>query len=119
MGTVIVTIILVIAAALALWFSRGHFRGEGGCCGDCGGGRDRKKLNAPKLGDKQISIEGMQCDNCRNRIEHAVNRIDGVVCKVNLGRKRAKVSYSSTVDNNTLKETIEALGFRVVKIEDI
>ena len=85
MSTFIVLAVVIVIAALALKNSIGHFKGEGGCCG---GGEtilpDHKELDGPKIGEKTVHIEGMHCENCKRRVERAINRIDGAVGKVNL-----------------------------------
>ena len=84
-STLIVLLIIIVIAAFALKSSIGHFKGEGGCCG--GGGTilpDEKELAGPKIGEKTVHIEGMHCENCKNRVERAINRIDGAVGKVRL-----------------------------------
>ncbi|MBD5394417.1 MAG: heavy-metal-associated domain-containing protein [Lachnospiraceae bacterium] len=116
MGNVIIILILVILVVIAAVNSMKHFKGEGGCCGGGGSVRESKKLDAPKIGEKTMKIEGMHCESCRNRVERAVNKIDGAVCKVNLKKKTAKISYSSEIDEEMLKETITKLGYEVVSI---
>lgn len=113
MANVIILAVLAVIAVYAVSASRKHFRGEGGCCGGAGTVREKKKLTAPRIGEKTVRIEGMHCENCRNRVEHAVNRLDGVVCRVNLRKKTARISYSVPVSDETLRETIEALGYEV------
>ncbi|MGN1180777.1 MAG: heavy-metal-associated domain-containing protein [Suilimivivens sp.] len=117
MGNVIIIGILVIVVIFAVAGSAKHFKGEGGCCGGGGGTvREYKELTAPKIGEKTLQIEGMHCENCRNRIEHAINKIDGVVCKVSLKKKTATVSYSRQIDEELLKNTVTKLGYEVTGI---
>ncbi len=115
MGNVIIIAILVILCGTGLSSYIGHVKGKGGGC--CGGGEDtvaeEKELDAPKLGEKVIQIEGMHCDNCKNSVERAVNRMDGAMCKVNLKKKLAVVEYSREPDESELKRVIENLGFEV------
>ena len=118
MGNIIILGVIIVLVVLAALSSRKHFKGEGGCCG-CGGCanvKETKKLTEPKLGEKCIQIEGMHCDNCKNRIERALNRIDGVVGKVNLRKNIAKVIYSREIENELLKKTVEDLGYEVKNI---
>lgn len=117
MGNIIVGGVVLIIGIVAVLSSVKHFKGEGGCCGGGGDIKETKKLNEPKLGEIVIYIEGMHCDNCKNRIEHAVNRIEGAVCKVKLRKNLAVVSYSKKPEDELLKDTIENLGFQVIKIE--
>ena len=92
-STLIVLLIVIVIAAFAIKNSIGHFKGEGGCCG---GGEtilpDEKQLTGQKIGEKTVHIEGMHCENCKNRVERAINRIDGAVGKVNLKKNITKFS---------------------------
>lgn len=108
--------ILVCIIALAILRSRKHFKG-GGCCGSGSNTiRSKKTLTEPKLGEKTLIVEGMHCENCEIRVENALNRLDGVVCKVNLKKKTATVSYSTEVSDALLKETVEKMGYKVTQI---
>lgn len=116
MENAIIIGILLVVLVLALLRARKHFQG-GGCCGSGSSSvRSRKKLSDPKIGEKILTIEGMHCENCRNRVEHALNDLDGVVCKVNLKKKTAAVSYSVEVSDEILTAAIEKLGFQVTAI---
>lgn len=118
MGNFIVGGIILVIVIVAGISSVKHFKGEGGCCGGGGDVKEIKKLEGPKLGEKIIYIEGMHCDNCKNRIEHAVNRVEGAVCKVKLKKNLAVVSYCRELDDKLLKDTIEDLGFEVTRIDN-
>ena len=87
-----------------------YFKG-GGCCGS--GSkiiRSEKKLTDPKIGERTLVIEGMHCEI---RVEDALNRLDGIVCKVNLKKNTASAAYSREVSEEVLKETIEKIGYKV------
>lgn len=112
---IIIGILLVIIVA-AVMRAKKHFKG-GGCCGSGSNTiREKKTLNGPKLGEKTLVIEGMHCENCEIRVENALNRLDGVVSKVNYKKKTAVVSYSAEVSDDLLKETVEKKGYKVVEI---
>lgn len=86
-----VVLIIILAAIVVLAAVSGakHFKGQGGCCG--GGGElrpEHKKLDGPVTEEKIISIDGMSCENCRNRVERAINKIDGASARVNLRKKK-------------------------------
>lgn len=93
---VVLIIILIAVVVLAAGSGAKHFKGQGGCCG--GGGElrpEHKKLDGPVAEEKIISIDGMSCENCRNRVERAINKIDGASARVNL-RKKEAVLFRST-----------------------
>lgn len=108
--------VVIVILVVALLRVKKHFKG-GGCCGSGSNTiRSKKKLTEPKLGEKVLSVEGMHCENCEIRVENALNRLDGVACKVNLKKKTATVSYSAEVSDALLKETVEKMGYRVTQI---
>ena len=116
MGNVIILAILLVIVVLAVNSGRKHFKGSGGCCGGGGEERPHKKLEEPAIGQRVLSVEGMHCESCQTRIEKAIDRLDGVVCKTNLHKKTATVTYSQPVSDDTLKEIVEKLGYRVTEI---
>ena len=107
--------ILIVIVAIALLRARKHF--AGGCCSS--GNqiiRIAKTLTEPVIGEKTMVIDGMHCENCEIRVENALNRIEGVSCKVRWKKKTAVVSYSAEIADSLLKQTVERLGYRVVEI---
>ena len=119
MENLIIVAVLLVLVAYGVSATIKHFKGQGGSCG--GGGktvREIKTLTEPKIGEKEIRIEGMHCENCQNAVERAVNRLDGAACKVNLRKKTAVVSCSQPVDNERLKQVIEKAGYQVVSITE-
>lgn len=117
MGTYIVLGILIVIIILAISPTIRHIRGQGSCCG--GGDeviKETKTLDAPKIGEIEVLIEGMHCENCKNRIERRINKYEGVVCKVNLRKKKAVIGYSRPVDQEEIKRAIESLDFQVTDI---
>ncbi|WP_404366676.1 heavy metal translocating P-type ATPase [Sphingomonas sp. MMS24-J45] len=62
--------------------------------------------------ETRFAIEGMHCAGCIARIEGAVGRLAGVAgARVNFGAHLIVVQHVSSVSTDTLRETIEALGF--------
>lgn len=116
MGNVIILAILLVMVVLAVNSGRKHFKGSGGCCGGGGEERPHKKLEKSAIGQRVLSVEGMHCESCQARIEKAIDRLDGVVCKTNLRKKTATVTFSQPVSDDTLKEIVEKLGYRVTEI---
>ncbi len=119
MGTIIVIAVIVVIALFAARSSMKHFKGEGGCCG--GGGEmiieEHKDLEGPKLGEITVKIDGMHCENCKNRVERAINRIDGASAVVNLKKKIAVVSYDREIKDEDIRRIIAEQDYTVVAIE--
>ena len=119
-STAILLLIIVVIIVLAIKPSIKHLKGQGGCCGgDDTPKPKKKKLDAPIVATKIISIDGMHCDNCKNRVEKAINSLDSAVAKVNLSKKIATVSMSTIIDDDTLKSVIENLDFKVTDIKSV
>ena len=116
MENTIIVVILLLILVFALLRAKKHFKG-GGCCGSAGSTiREKKVLSAPKIGEKIMTIESMTCENCEIRVENALNRLDGVVSKVNWKKKTATVSYSVEVSDEALKAAVEKRGYKVTSI---
>ena len=61
-----------------------------------------------------IKVEGMVCNGCENRVQNALKTIDGienVVADHNKGT--VTITTNSSVDEKTMKEKIEDIGFEV------
>lgn len=122
MGTYIVIAILVVIVFFSIKSSKQHFEGEGSCCG--GGGGDSIKVNKKKLdGDvvakKIMHIEGMHCEKCKNRVENAINRIDGAVAKVNLKKNIAEINMTKEIADDILSSAVEYEDYKVIEIERV
>lgn len=114
MGNEIIIAILVILFYIALKETVKHFKGQGGCCGGLSYKAKRKKLEGTIVSKCNISIEGMHCENCSNRIENAINKLDGVSCKVNLRKKEAVISSTHEIDRGEIADLITGLGYKII-----
>ena len=116
MENVIIIGLLVLVVIIAVLRAMKHFKG-GGCCGSGSNTlRSKKTLDGDKKGEKTLIIEGMHCENCAIRVENAINRLDGVVCRVNLKKKSAQVSYSQEPSVEELRRIVEKLDYQVTEI---
>jgi len=69
---------------------------------------------------ESFKISGMTCAACSARIEKRLNRIEGVKAAVNLATEKANIEYDSAkVKSSELIKTIEALGYKAEKIENV
>ncbi len=120
MGTAVIVAILIIIILISVQSSMKHMKGEGGCCG---GEADSLKVKRQKLKQvvetKRICIEGMKCDNCRKNVENGLNSLNQVNARVNRKKKEALVQLGEKIPEETLKSTIENMGYRVISIEEV
>ncbi len=112
MGSTWIVCIVLLLLLAAIFHIKKHFRG--GCCGSGNAVlRDPKKPNAAITGQVCLIVSGMHCQNCQNRIENVLNRIDGVVCSADRKKKTVTVAYSREVPTAELIEAVEKLGYHV------
>ena len=66
--------------------------------------------------EKTLQIKGMSCGHCSARVEKVLNSIDGVEAKVDLETNSAKLSLSKDVSYETLKSSVDNIGYEVIGI---
>ncbi|MBW0272576.1 carbonate dehydratase [Nocardia sp. MH4] len=59
----------------------------------------------------ELTIGGMTCASCANRIEKKLNKLDGVTATVNYATEKARVEYSGDLTPETLVATVEEAGY--------
>lgn len=62
-----------------------------------------------------VRIQGMACPRCSGRVEKALNALDGVTATVDL--KAGTATVCGAVSEDTVRKTVEALGFTVTAVE--
>ena len=66
---------------------------------------------------KELSIEGMMCQNCVKHVTHALESIPGAASiQVSLEDKKATVNVPEIVSDDVLKSAIAEAGYEVTKI---
>ncbi|MBQ8639322.1 MAG: heavy-metal-associated domain-containing protein [Lachnospiraceae bacterium] len=115
MEDLIIVIVLAAMILIGIVSGRKHFKGQGGCCGGGSTYVSKKKLNHV-TGKKTAVIEGMTCENCKARVERAINDIDGAAGRVNLRKKEAVISMEREISDEEIRSVIERAGYEVVEI---
>lgn len=115
MENAIIIAILAVIILIGIRSSIKHFKGEGGCCGG-GDTTIKKKRLKNVIAKKTVIIEGMSCENCKNRVEQRINEIDGAAAKVSLKKKQAIVSLAKDVSDEEIRAVIEKAGYEVTEI---
>ncbi|MEV4471267.1 heavy metal translocating P-type ATPase [Nonomuraea sp. NPDC049504] len=59
----------------------------------------------------ELSIGGMTCASCANRIERKLNKMDGVTATVNYATEKAKVTFPEGIDPRQLITEVEKAGY--------
>lgn len=67
--------------------------------------------------EKTMLIKGMTCPHCHVRVENALNSVEGVKARVNVGAKCAMVDCGSEITNADLIRAVQNAGYDVIKIE--
>ncbi|HIU14814.1 MAG TPA: heavy-metal-associated domain-containing protein [Candidatus Ventricola intestinavium] len=117
------TIIVVVLVAVLVIGVKSYARKLAHGC--CGSGDDAPKK--VRVADKnpahypycvRVSIEGMTCSRCRQRVEDALNRIEGVFAQVSLRESSATVRMKRPVSADEMRRVIAQAGYQAVKIEN-
>ncbi|WP_157254027.1 heavy metal translocating P-type ATPase [Nonomuraea typhae] len=62
-------------------------------------------------GAVELTIGGMTCASCANRIERKLNKMDGVTATVNYATEKAKVTFPEGLNPQELIATVESAGY--------
>ena len=69
---------------------------------------------------KELSVEGMMCQNCVKHVTRALEGVPGVSrVEVSLEDKRATVSAADSVSDEALKAAVAEAGYEVTGIKAI
>ncbi len=110
MENVIIFAIIAAVAVFAFYRTVKYFKKPNGCCG--GGDYKPKRKHLSNIIRKTVfSVDGMHCEHCKNRVEEAVNDIDGVMGVVSLKKDLLSVSYTKDVDSSVIIEKIKKAGY--------
>ncbi|NUP83473.1 MAG: heavy metal translocating P-type ATPase, partial [Nonomuraea sp.] len=59
----------------------------------------------------ELTIGGMTCASCANRIERKLNKLEGVTATVNYATEKAKVTFPEGLDPQALISEVEKAGY--------
>lgn len=117
MSTVIVLLVLIVAIIFALHSSRQHFRGEGDCCGGAHDSKAEKCLHLV-VEKRRVLISGIRCQGCQAKIKDAINRVPYLSCQ-EITDQQALIIASLKIDDEEIKNIIENMGYKVIKMEKV
>ncbi|SHH99270.1 Copper chaperone CopZ [Sporobacter termitidis DSM 10068] len=111
-----IIICVIIAAAVVFGVLRYRKNLRSGCCGS-GNDPAPKKLRVSDSDlshypyEKLVNIDGMTCRNCVTHVQNALNSLDGVYARVDLGRKQAAVHMKEELPDQTLRKAVADAGY--------
>ena len=121
-ATIVLCILIAGIVVLAVRHSRRVL--QSGCCGSDGDPapkkirvRDQDPSHYPY--EKILSIDGMTCRNCVTHVQNALNSLDGVYSRVNLGRKAAVVRMKKELPDDVLRKAVADAGYSVRAVRDV
>lgn len=109
---ILVIVIILFIAAVAKGYKKKLSKG---CCG-AGDSENIKKI---KVSDKNkanypykatMVVDGMICSNCTNRVENALNSIEGVWAATEDDAKTINVYMKQNLDIEILRKAVSDLG---------
>jgi Cu+-exporting ATPase len=77
---------------------------------------DKGEITMMRL-NKTIMIEGMSCGHCSERVEKALNALEGVEAVVDLANKKATISVTGKVSDDELKKAVREAGYSVISLQ--
>lgn len=76
-----------------------------------------QETRGAKIMKKELKVEGMSCNHCRQAVINALSKVDGVtLADVDLGTKTAWVESAGPIDDNALIKAVEDAGYKVTEI---
>ncbi|MBR1811195.1 MAG: heavy-metal-associated domain-containing protein [Clostridia bacterium] len=115
-----VPVILLALIAVTVYLIVRKTRRGGGCCGEHEEAEKRIPVNDKNKSHyayrAEMKIAGMTCENCARRVENALNSLDGVWAKVDIGSRKAIVRLKAPPDERNIKTTVLNAGYAVTEI---
>lgn len=115
MGTAIVLGILFICCFIGVRSSVKRI--AHGCCGSGGDIVKRKRPADTDISHYpyvyHIKVEGMTCNQCKTRVENALNEMDGVYATVHLRKNTAEIHSKSKLDREQVRQAVDGAGYRM------
>ena len=116
MENLIIIGIVLVLVIVGVYSSIKHFKGESGCCGGGPSVKPKKKKLKTVIATRVVTVEGMTCEHCKNRVQRCIDDMNGAVAKVNLKKKEVVVSLAKEISDEEISKAIEKAGYEVVSI---
>ena len=123
MPTVIIVVgLLLIAYAIYGTVKKAKGQSKASCCGS------KETVVAKPVDDTDeshypyrynVAVDGMMCSNCAAHVQNALNKMDGVWARVNLGRHRAEVLAKAEMTEADFAAALKDTDYRVTGLETV
>ncbi len=120
MGTAIIVAVLTVFGLIALKSYAKKLRS--GCCG----AGDSEAVVKVKDTDEthyphhiELSVSGMTCKKCKQHVENAFNKCDGLWAQVDLKKGLAEVRAKKELTDFELRDIVSGAGYTVTGIRRI
>lgn len=115
-------IIIALVAVIVFFAVRSMIkRGRSGCCG--GGECSVRKVVVKDSNPENypykavLSVEDMHCENCKTKVENALNSVKGVWGSVDLKKKTAAVRMKEAHSETEIREWVNRAGYGVFHVD--
>lgn len=122
MTELMILLLLAVLVGWAILHSVKKAKRGGGCCGEREETvkrvtvRDKNRSHYPC--QVRMEIGGMTCENCARRVENALNSLDGVWAKVDIGSHKANVYCKAAPDKEKLARAVQEAGYVATAISE-
>ena len=120
MNTLWIAVPLAALIALSAYFTFRRARRGSSCCGERG--QTVKKLR-PADHDRrnyscktELTLGGMNCENCARRVENALNALPDTLARVRLSKGCAEVLTKDLPDEARLRQAVSKAGYSVLSV---
>ncbi|MBQ9197971.1 MAG: heavy-metal-associated domain-containing protein [Clostridia bacterium] len=115
MSNLYVIVPLVFLLGFAVLRTVRKARKGGGCCGDINENEKRQKSSDRNKADYPyeltLTIGGMTCENCAVKVENALNALDGVWAKVDIGSHTARIRSKIPPEEQKIRQAVVRAGY--------
>ena len=120
------TVIIICMIALVIFavygtVQRARGRSKSSCCGTSAPPKKKKVADTNESNYPNrytLNIEGMKCSNCAANVENALNGIDGVWARVDLGKKKALVLTKEPKTNEDFAAALSSTPYTIADFAD-
>ena len=123
MFEIIIYIILAFIIGFAVFGIVKRIRHGSSCCGEHEApptkirARDTNKSHYQYV--YELNVDGMHCANCARRVENAFNKENGLMAKVDIGKKQVSVWSKTQMSESDMSKIISDSGYTMLSMREL